>query len=112
MHHVLDPSSWDDKNDAYFMNLYKEKKHLTTLLAICCSMESETYHHWRVFSSGPSGVSTPFRRELLVDSLETFESVRSGKVQYLKIKDLKTSGAKLDDMPLTLRRSEHRFRFV
>jgi hypothetical protein len=111
----LDPSSWDDKNDAYFMNLYKERKRLTSLLAICCSQESETYHHWRVFSSGPSGVCISFKRQPLVDTLESNKSVRSGEVQYLKINDLKTSDAKLDDMPFLKRAPfspEHEFRFV
>lgn len=80
----LDPSSWDDKNDAYFMSLYKEKKRLATLLAICCSQETETYHHWRVFSNGPSGVCVSFHRERLVDALEANKPVRSGEVRYLK----------------------------
>jgi len=111
----LDPSSWDDKNDAYFMNLYKEKTGLTTLLAICCSMESETYHQWRVFSNGPSGVCISFKRQELIDVLEANEAVRSGEVKYLKIKQLKTSNAAIDEMPFLKRAPygpEHEFRFI
>jgi hypothetical protein len=105
----LDPSSWDDKN------LYKTQKRLKSLLAVCCSMETETYHHWRVFSSGSSGVCISFHRELLVDALGRVESIRSGEVQYLKIKDLKTRRANVDDMPFLKRAPfgpEHEFRFV
>ncbi|HTY83899.1 MAG TPA: hypothetical protein VMB19_06760 [Silvibacterium sp.] len=111
----LDPSSWDDKNDAYFMSLYKEKKGLTSLLAICCSMETETYHHWRVFSNGPSGVCISFKRKMLVETLEENESVRTGEVLYQKINDLKASDACVDDMPFLKRAPyspEHEFRFV
>jgi hypothetical protein len=111
----LDPSSWDDKNDAYFMNLYKEKNGLSTLLAICCSMESETYHHWRIFSSGPSGVCISFKRQTLVEGLAANESVRSGEVRYLKIKDLKMAHTEIAEMPFLKRAPyspEHEFRFV
>ena len=88
----LDPSSWDDKNDAYFMKLYKDKKRLTTLLAICCSQGSETYHHWRVFSHGPSGVCISFKRQPLIDALKRVDkSIRCGQVQCLKIRDLNIS---------------------
>ena len=45
---LLDPSSWDDKNDSYYLEKYKEKKSLQTVLALCLSTAEETYHHWRV----------------------------------------------------------------
>ena len=111
----LDPSSWDDKNDAYFMNLYKERAGRKTLLAICCSQETETYHHWRVFSSGPSGVCVAFRRQQLVRALESNACVRSGKVEYLKLNELGRRHDALDRMPFLKRAPfgpEHEFRFV
>ena len=30
---LLDPRNWDDKNDAFYMELYKSKKELKSLLA-------------------------------------------------------------------------------
>jgi hypothetical protein len=111
----LDPSLWDDKNDAYFMSLYKQKKGLKTLLAICCSQESETYHHWRVFSNGTSGVCISFKRQPLINVLEKNNTVRTGEVQYLKIKDLRTAKIDISDMPFLKRApyvSEHEFRFI
>ena len=30
---LLDPASWDDKNDLHFLSLYREKKSLETVLA-------------------------------------------------------------------------------
>jgi hypothetical protein len=47
---LLDPNTWDDKNDAYFMAEYKRQKGLATLLALCFADCDETYHHWRVFA--------------------------------------------------------------
>jgi hypothetical protein len=32
---LLDPQSWDDRNDRYFMSLYKERKKLSGLYALC-----------------------------------------------------------------------------
>ena len=111
----LDPSTWDDKNDAYFMNLYKERQGLKTLLAICCSQETETYHHWRVFSGGPSGVCIAFKRRELMEALGADRAVRSGEVRYLKIRDLKTAAAEVEEMPFLKRApygAEREFRFV
>ncbi len=65
----LDPESWDDKNDSLFMRLYKENQSLDTLLALCFSQETETYHHWSVFAKGPSGVCISFKKQALLDEL-------------------------------------------
>ena len=111
----LDPSLWDDKNDAYFMSLYKQKMGLSTLLAVCCSQESETYHHWRVFSNGSSGVCISFRRNVLIGVLEANDTVRSGEVEYLKIKSLRNSNIDVARMPFLKRAPygpEREFRFI
>lgn len=70
---LLDPKTWDDKNDQYFMSLYKDVSGLRSLLALCFSESPEKYHHWRVFSHGPSGVSKSFLTSLLMD--EVYESL-------------------------------------
>jgi hypothetical protein len=67
---LLDPKSWDDSNDSYYLSQYKEKKKLKSVLALCFSQTAETYHHWRVFSSGPSGVCIVFDREQLLGALK------------------------------------------
>jgi hypothetical protein len=111
----LNPSLWDDKNDAYFMSLYKQRLGLTSLLALCCSRGSETYHHWRVFSNGPSGVCVSFKREVLVNILSADGTVRSGEVEYLTMQSLKGSVFDIARMPFLKRapyRPEHEFRFI
>ena len=49
---LLDPQSWDDSNDSHYLTLYREKNRLRSVLALCFTQTSETYHHWRVFSGG------------------------------------------------------------
>ena len=66
---LLDPKTWDDRNDSFFMSLYKERKKLKTLLALCFAQTPETYHHWRVFSNGSAGVCVVFDRAALLDSV-------------------------------------------
>ena len=98
------------------MSLYKKKRKLKTLLAMCFSMESETYHHWRVFSDGSSGVCVSFKRlDYLMDILSSDKEIRSDDVQYLKIRDLKALSADVTVMPFLKRapfRPEREFRII
>ena len=55
---LLKPSSWEDKNDSYYMERYREERNLETLVAICFTKKRETFHHWKIFTNGASGVST------------------------------------------------------
>jgi hypothetical protein len=32
---LLDPSSWDDRNDSLFLEQYREKRGLQSVLALC-----------------------------------------------------------------------------
>jgi hypothetical protein len=45
---LLDPASWDDTNDSYFLLKYKLKKNLQSVLALCLTQTDETYHHWHI----------------------------------------------------------------
>lgn len=72
----LDPSRWDDKNDAFYMEKYREFNALRTLLALCFTQAPETYHHWRVFCSGPSGVCLYFDHNRLVGLLRKRMAIR------------------------------------
>jgi hypothetical protein len=67
---LLDPRSWDDSNDSYYLKLYQEKKGLQSVLALCFTRASETYHHWRIFADGSSGVCISFRRDKLLDAVK------------------------------------------
>ncbi len=100
---LLNPERWDDRNDAYFMKLYKDRKHFKSLLGLCFSQSSETYHHWKVFASGASGVCVTFNRRKLLDHLNSKRGVRTGDVSYRNLKDLKNDKPGLEDLPFLKR---------
>jgi hypothetical protein len=112
---LLDPMTWDDKNDSFFMSTYKERKELKTLLALCFSQAAETYHHWRVFSNGPAGVCVVFNRTALLNSIQKVPRTRTGGIEYLTLKNGNARGLKVDDLPFVKRygfKPEKEFRVV
>ncbi len=100
---MLDPRSWDDSNDSYYLSLYKNQKKLKSLLALCFTQGSETYHHWRVFAPGSSGVCIKFKRAELIQIFENQSGVRTGEVEYLKLKELREKKPTADQLPFIKR---------
>ena len=103
---LLDPDSWDDRNDASYMALYKERKNLESLHALCFSQVPETYHHWHVFAQGGAGVCIYFRRDQFLR-----EAVTAGaqwrEVSYLTIKEARAYSKRVEDLPY-LKRAGYR----
>ena len=62
---LLDPRSWDDRNDSYYIEQYAARKSLQGFAALCLTESPETYHHWKIFSSGSSGVCIEFFKDSL-----------------------------------------------
>ncbi len=89
---LLSPSKWDDSNDSYFMDLYRSQSSAKAVLALCCTMARETYHHWKIFSDGIEGICLEFHREPLEDAIRRKPNFRAGPVEYLLVKDLKEMG--------------------
>jgi len=112
---LLDPRSWDDANDSYFLELYRKKMGFGSVLALCFTRSFETYHHWKVFSSGSGGIFVTFNRRKLLDTIKGMQGLRSGDITYKKIKELKTSSASKTDLPFLKRwpyRPEKEFRLI
>ncbi len=112
---LLDPASWEDKADARFMARYKEQGQLSCLAALCFSMASETFHHWRIFSHGAGGVCVSFRTAALLDSLRDASGVLHNKVQYLKLTEIGQTVATLEQLPFAKRhayRDEKEYRII
>ena len=112
---LLDPKTWDDKNDSYFMSVYKDKKKLKTVLALCFSQSPETYHHWRVFSNGPAGVCVVFDRQALLRDLHKVGGVVTQAVDYLLLTQAKRRKFLVKDLPFLKRsgyKPENEFRAV
>lgn len=100
---LLDPSFWDDKNDSFFLATYKEKKKLQSVLALCFTKESETYHHWRVFSSGASGVCINFDSDKLETAFSKVEGVKFEKVNYFALSTLRENRPTITQLPFVKR---------
>lgn len=68
-----------------------------TALAICFVQGGETYHHWKLFSDGPHGVSINFEKDGLLSVFDKDNGIKHGRVQYSSIKDMEES---LEELPL------------
>jgi hypothetical protein len=105
---LLDPQSWEDRNDSYFLELYRQKLDLQTVLAACFAQGKETYHHWRVFASGTGGVCITFNRLSLMSALRSATGLRRRAITYLSLKKLGEGGFEAADLPFLKRQAfEH-----
>ena len=102
---LLDPGTWDDTNDSYYLLKYKERKQLKSVLALCMTQADETYHHWRVFSHGSAGVCISFHRDKLLASLRSQPGMIVKKVGYRKVREARqqVSPPKIADLPFLKR---------
>ena len=112
---LLDPASWDDKNDSYFLSLYREKRDLTSVLALCFTPANETYHHWRVFADGSSGACISFDQAKLLKAVKKQVGVTAKAVQYLTLADIRDMKVKTRALPFLKRSAygdEREFRII
>lgn len=112
---LLDPETWDDKNDSHFLKLYQEKNGFQSVLALCFTRTSETYHHWRVFASGSSGVCITFKSDQLLDAVGKQTGIRSGVVKYLTLAEMRSAKLAIRNLPFWKRypfEHEREFRII
>jgi hypothetical protein len=112
---LLDPASWDDKNDSYFLSLYREKRNLASVLALCFTPAYETYHHWRVFAGGSSGACISFNQAKLLKAVRKQVGVTAKAVQYLTLADIRGMKVKTSALPFLKRSAygdEREFRII
>src|SRR5580698_8948830 len=86
---LLNPATWDDTNDSYFMSEYKRLKRAKTVLALCFTESDEQYHHWRVFLHGPDVVRMEFNKLKLMAVCNGNEEITKRYADYRKIDDLR-----------------------
>jgi hypothetical protein len=112
---LLDPQTWDDRNDAYYLRLYRDGKRMETVLALCFTQASETYHHWRVFANGPGGACISFKRKELLSAVKKQPGVRIGSVRYSMLKEIRSKRPSLHELPFLKRypfEDEREFRII
>jgi hypothetical protein len=85
---LLNANSWDDKNDAHYVECYRKKSKLKSVLALCLTEASQTYHHWRIFSQGASGACIYFKRPDFLKWVSETAGLEGKKVLYKNIKQL------------------------
>ena len=112
---MLSPTYWDDKNDTNFIAAYAQIKNIKSVLTYCLTAESETYHHWKVFCPGMSGVRIEFDKYKFINWVEKNADIKSGYVKYRTIQDLSQNKPAVDDLPFIKRhpyRHESEFRVI
>lgn len=100
---LLDPASWEDKNDAYYIEVYKTKKELQSVLALCFADSPETYQHWKIYAGNSSGVCIEFNRDHLLNKLADNPKFRTREVRYELLKNMKAYPPQLDELPFIKR---------
>ena len=86
---LLNPSSWDDRNDSFYIEQYAAKTGSKGIYALCLAEASETYHHWKVFSSGSGGVCIEFEKNELVRNAEKTQGLKADSVSYKTISQMR-----------------------
>jgi hypothetical protein len=112
---LLDPETWDDQNDSHYLSVYREKKSLQCVLALCFTQVSETYHHWRVFADGSAGICITFTREQLLAALKKKIDVTARSVKYLTLNEMGKKDLKVSQLPFLKRypyEDEREFRMI
>ncbi|MFM0358830.1 hypothetical protein PQR12_35530 [Paraburkholderia nemoris] len=100
---LLNPATWDDTNDSHSLSVYKKKKNLKSLLALCFSQSVETYHHWHVFAGGNGGACIVFNKKRLLNALDQYEGVQHQKVEYRTLATIKSGGFTINELPFVKR---------
>jgi Protein of unknown function (DUF2971) len=77
------------------MAAFTRDKNFKSCVALCFTGAAETYHHWKIFSPGDSGVCIEFNKDALLSSFD--ESFCHRKVQYTKLSELFDTSAKHGD---------------
>lgn len=112
---MLNPDYWEDRNDASYIRIFKEKKALKTVLALCFTEASETFHHWKAFSGDLGGVCVEIEKSLLVKAIKREKGIKCYSVRYIKMNDLDDNLKRVNDLPFVKRypyRDEKEFRII
>jgi len=112
---LLSPDLWEDRNDAYFLNVYRDRKEVTSLLALCLTQSPETFHHWKVFTRGSDGVCIEFDRARLLSAFDGIPGIEYRSVRYKRINECRAGHLAVADLPFLKRypyRNDAEFRIL
>ncbi|KQT33686.1 hypothetical protein ASG29_06650 [Sphingomonas sp. Leaf412] len=95
----VNPDKWDDRNDAEFMRLYRNRSGREGLKALCCTESSETYHHWKVFTQPADGCFIELDRRQLLDSIRADARYRANAVDYIHLNEIEDCDYDIASLP-------------
>ena len=104
---LLDPTFWDDRNDSYFIEKYKQQIGAKSVFALCMSQSNETYHHWRVFCGHSNGVCIQFLKKELLGHIGAAGGIRSGRVNYMTLGEIERKQPAPPEWPFIKRKAFH-----
>ena len=100
---LLDPITWDDSNDTFYISEYRRRMELKSVLALCLSSAEESYHYWKVFAGHPSGVCVRLRQGVLLKALRSCPGVSIGKMDYRQMTAARKKNLSLEEFPFVKR---------
>jgi hypothetical protein len=112
---LLDPSTWEDRNDAQIILEYKRRKGIPNLFAICFGIDDETIHHWKAYADGVSGCCIEFDENKLLKCFDGIPEIRKGAVVYKRLSEIRNNTIAADDIPFIKRyayRCESEYRIL
>jgi hypothetical protein len=116
---LLDPRNWEDTNDSYFLELYKQCTKSKTMLALCFTeYEYDKYQYWKIYARKIEGVCIRFDKEKLIKCFDnvTLSGISYNKVDYKTLSELKKNKhLRCADLPFIKRKAfqdEKEFRFI
>lgn len=101
---LLDPASWEDRNDAYYLDLFRARNAFTSVFALCMTSASTTFHHWKIFSGSTSGVCIHFDYDQLV-LWAAANQIQLRQMCYVSLRDASRAPPSKLDLPFRKRKS-------
>jgi hypothetical protein len=112
---LLDPGSWEDKNDTYYLEQYRKASGMKTVLAICFTMSEPRVHHWSMFASDIGGVCIKFNKEQLLTHFPLDSDFLHRAVEYPELGCLKSEPPQWEELPFLKRdayKDEEEYRII
>ena len=111
----LNPDTWDDKNDAEFIRLYRTAKANPNLKALCCTESPESYHLWKVFTNATDRCFIDIVKIPLLRKIKSNDDYFYAEIEYKTLVQMGNGNFEVADLPFLKRagfQDEAEFRII
>ena len=111
---MSNPAYWEDKNDSSILEIYKNKRGLKSLFAVCFTKGAETIYHWGAFAIKSEACCIEIAGDELINDYRT-NGFSAREVSYVQINEMKEKVKSIDQLPFVKRypyRNEEEFRII